>query len=133
MAEKIIQFGSELTADGYRLLTETVVDTYPNTINRKNGNGVMTAYIELPPGFDAGMIDISSISLNGVPANTKPATIGDYDHDGIPDLMVKFDRGAMIPTLPVDASIATMTLTGDLLYNDKVLPFGGTDEVRIVH
>jgi hypothetical protein len=99
---------SELSHDEFMLQTATVIDFDPDTLNLKSKGEVVTVYIELPEGYDAGQIDVSSIILNGtVPALTKPTEIGDYDDDGIPDLMVKFDRASVI------ALFAGKTVPGD--------------------
>ena len=58
-------------------------------------------YIELPEGYKPSDIDISSIRLEGtIPAEVRPYAIGDNDKDGIPDLMVKFNRSDVINALP---------------------------------
>lgn len=56
-----------------------------------------TAFIELPDG-SAAEIDQDSITLNGVPALAEPGGVGDANGNGIDDLMVKFDRSALITT-----------------------------------
>jgi hypothetical protein len=97
----------EIPAQPYTIIsTETeiippiilaTVDFDPNTLNLKSNGSVVTVYIELPAGYDVSQINVFSIRLNGtVPALAKPTEIGDYDIDGIPDLMVKFDRPSVI-------------------------------------
>jgi alpha-beta hydrolase superfamily lysophospholipase len=54
-------------------------------------------FIELPDG-SARDIDRGSVTLAGVPALPKPNALGDADGNGIPDLMVKFNRGALLTT-----------------------------------
>jgi hypothetical protein len=66
----------------------------------RNGNW-LTAYIELPLGFDPDLVDINSIRFNGsVPAVTDPRCdfvnspkdyITDVDRDKISERMVKFE------------------------------------------
>jgi hypothetical protein len=69
----------------------------PETLNLKSAGKWVTTYIELPKGYDVHDVNVTSINLNGtIPvAPSSPVTIGDYDNDGIPDLMVKFDRQAL--------------------------------------
>ncbi len=75
------------------------VNMDPDTINLMSNGKWITAYIEIP-GYDVSKIDLNSVSLNGlVPAVTdlkygfvKNLEISDRDHDGNPELMVKFDR-----------------------------------------
>jgi hypothetical protein len=80
------------------------IDFHPNTLNLKSKGKWVTCYIELE-GHDVEDINIetiaiTSIAVNGedaeviddIPAEDHPTEVGDYDGDGIPDLMVKFDR-----------------------------------------
>ncbi len=74
-------------------------------------------------------IDISTLLLNGqVPAEPNPKGIGDYDNDGIPDLMVKFDRSAVQQILQVGDDVE-ITVAGEL--NDGT-PFEGSDTIRVI-
>jgi hypothetical protein len=75
----------------------------PETINLKSNGRFVTAYLELPAGFDVAGIAIGSVlvtavdgqAINPVPAEAHPTEIGDFDNDGTADLMVKFDRGSL--------------------------------------
>ena len=108
------------------------VDIDPNTLNLKSRGKWITSYIELSGGFVVGDIDVSSIMLNGtLHAAPKPTSIGDNDNDGIPDLMVKFDRQAIITWLKdegIYGGEVTFTVTGTVA--DK--PFEGHDTIRII-
>lgn len=105
------------------------VDIDPDTLNLKNKGRWITCYIELPQGYDVADIDVSTIKLNdSVSAELKPTSIGDYDNDGIPDLMVKFDMSAVQKILqPGDNGI---TVTGEL--NDGT-PFEDFDTIRVIN
>jgi len=73
-----------------------VVDVKPDVFNMRRGADFVAGYIELPRGYDVEDIDVSTLLLDGVfPAKRSPTAIGDYDGDGVPDLMVKFDLSAM--------------------------------------
>ncbi len=68
----------------------------PETVNLRSTGKYLTAYIELKEGFDPGLIDTNTvfITVDGystIPADLKFGKVGDYDSDGFPDLMVKFD------------------------------------------
>jgi hypothetical protein len=70
---------------------------------KTNGNWI-TAYIELPEGYDVNDIDVNSIRLtvesNEFLVDLEAAYgVGDYDIDGIPDLMAKFDRQDIVVSL----------------------------------
>jgi hypothetical protein len=78
---------------------EATVDIRPDTLNLESKGRWITAYIEPPEdnhpeGIEISTVRISDIDGNPVdiPAQERPTEIGDYDDDGIPDLMVKFDR-----------------------------------------
>jgi hypothetical protein len=112
------------------------IDINPDTLNLKSKGKWITAYIELPEGYDVADINVSSILLNGtVPAELRPTAIGDYNSDGIPDLMVKFDRQATVNLILQNCDLtgmfgtATLTVTGNL--NDGTL-FMGSDTIKIV-
>jgi hypothetical protein len=114
---------------------EAVVDLKPETINLKSKGRYVTAFIELPEGYSVEEIDRGSVVISEIdgdvidpPLHTAgPWQIGDYDRDGIPDLMVKFDRQELISLLKVtDKSI---TVSGELA--DGTL-FFGTDNSRVI-
>ena len=122
------------------LVINATVDINPKALNLRSRGKWVTAYIELPEGYDVDDINVSTIMLNDtVPAELRPVAIGDYDEDEIPDLMVKFDRAEL--TLYVLANVdriklfeerfmtITLTLTGKL--NDGTL-FQGSYTIRII-
>ena len=103
------------------------VNIAPETLNLISKGKWITAYIELPEGYDASDIDILSVRLNGeIPAELHPTEIGDYDEDGIPDLMVKFGRQDLIAILSVGE--ATLTITGEV----NGISFEGSDTIRVI-
>jgi len=116
------------------------IDIDPNALNLRSKGKWITAYIELPEGYDVSNINVSTVMLNGtVSAELKPVTIGDYDNDIIPDLMVKFDRAAVQAYILANVNMTelieegfmtvTLTITGYL--NDGT-PFQGSDTVKII-
>jgi hypothetical protein len=104
------------------------------------GNWI-TCYIELPAGHSIHEINAASIMLDGrIRVDPlAPISIGDYDSDGIPDLMVKFSRGAVISWILANIDVTqlaqkgfmttALTITGDL--NDGT-PFQGSDTIKII-
>ena len=101
----------------------------PDTLNLKSKGRWVTSYIELPVGYDIDTIDLEGIRLNDqIPITHKPIEIGDYDENGIPDLMVKFDRSAVQSILGVGEKVK-ITITGKLI-NGK--PFEGRDIIRVI-
>lgn len=108
---------------------QATVDIDPDTINLKSKGQFITVYIELPPGYDVNQIDISSIMLNGtIPALGHPTEVNDYDNDGIPDLMVKFDRASVQSLLSPGDN--TLIITGRLLGWPDTPDFGGSDTIK---
>ena len=130
--EKSVISDNNLTYEKFILQTETIIDFDPDTLNLKSQGKVVTAYIELPEGFDVGQIDISSILLNDSDLPLpKPNEIGDYDGDGIPDLMIKFERDKVQTILNVGEKIP-ITITGQVLYKNQTLNFKGSDAIRVI-
>ena len=91
---------------------------------------VEDGYYNQPPvyqGYNVSDIDVSTVMLNDtipvslldVPApEPVPTEIGDYDSDGIPDLMVKFNRTELIAyiyhVLGIKYDNITLIITGNL-------------------
>ena len=104
------------------------IDFQPDTLNLKSGGCFVTVYIELPEGFSVKDIDVSTILLNGeVSALSEPTEIGDYDKDGIPDLMVKFDRAEVQSVLTVGEEVE-ITITGKV----DGTSYEGVDIIRVI-
>jgi len=108
----------------------TTIDIDPDTLNLKSKGRWITVYIEIDKGYNLKDIDISTILLeNSIPAENHPTEIGDYDNDGIPDLMVKFDRSEVEDILgPSDA--VTLKITGSLTNGES---FEGQDSIRVIN
>ena len=103
------------------------MDINPDTLNLKSKGKWITCYIELPEGYDVFDIDVSTIMMNDtILAELHPTEIGDYDTDGVLDLMVKFDRQEVIALL--GAGEATLAITGEV----SGIPFEGSDTIRVI-
>ena len=120
------------TQNGYfnnfgAVVVSSTINIKPKVLNLKSKGRWITAFIELPEGYEKGDIDISTVMLNGeIPAESHPTKIGVFDEAGISDLMVKFDRQDLIDIL--SAGEATLTITGKV--NDT--PFEGSDTIRVI-
>lgn len=123
-------------AAGYPVLTGSIpanIDIDPDTLNLRSNSRWITAYIELQGGYDVSDVNISATicfyrcPCNYTHAELHPTQIGDHDNDGIPDLMVKFDRSALIALLSMGE--ATLMITGEV--NGRT-PFEGTDTIRVI-
>ncbi|MFX1481829.1 MAG: hypothetical protein ACFFCP_01425 [Promethearchaeota archaeon] len=109
----------------------SIIDFDPDTLNLQSEGSWVTVYIEFTPGesHDISDINLNSISLNGlISADSHWFEIGDYDLDGNPDLMVKFNRSLVQELLEVGESV-TITINGLLMDGT---PFGGTDTIRVI-
>lgn len=112
-------------------IIQATVDFDPDTLNLESEGRWVTVYIELPVGhgYDVSMIDLASVMLNSqVQAEAKPIEIGDYDSDGIPDLMVKFNRKAVQTILEVGEEVE-ITISGKLTDGR---PFEGKDKIKVI-
>ena len=104
------------------------IDIDPDSLRLKSKGRWVTCYIELPEGYDVCDINISSLMLqNSVPAELHPSEVGDHDNDGIPDLMVKFDKSSIEDILSPGETV--LILTG-LLSNGTV--FEGSDTINVI-
>jgi LysM repeat protein len=117
------------------------VEAHPETLNVKGHGRWVTAYIELPQGHDVGAIDIATVRLclrqvsacledASVPARARPTAVGDHDHDGTPDRMVKFDRHELIVLLA--GQTGDVTLTGAGRVEPPGETFAGSDTIRVI-
>jgi hypothetical protein len=108
-------------------LIPATIDISPDTLNSKSKAKWINAYIELPEGFDVAEIDISSVLLeNTIPAEANPISIGDYDDDGVADLIVKFDRKEVIAVVDAGDQVE-LTVTGEV----GGAPFKGSDTIKV--
>jgi hypothetical protein len=99
----------------------------PNQLNLGGKGKYVTGSLEPGAPYAPKDIDVSSIRLNGVPvAPGAPATIDDYDRDGIPDLTVKFDRAALAATVSSGSKV-TLTATGTIGSDC----FNATDVIKV--
>lgn len=105
------------------------VDFDPDTLNLKSKGQWVTVYLELPAGYNVNEIDLESIKLNGqILIEQKPIEISDYNSNGIPDLMVKFNLSAVKNVLEVGDKVE-IKITGELINGKQ---FEGSDIIRVI-
>jgi parallel beta-helix repeat protein len=108
------------------IVISAIIDIDPDVLNLKSKGKWITAYIEIP-NHDLTKVNISTVLLNDtIPAEPKPTEIGDYDQDGIPDLMVKFNRNATQSI--VNTGNVTLTATGKI----GEVTFAGSDTIVVI-
>ena len=107
---------------------EASLDIAPNVLNMKSKGKWITAYIELPEGYDVDDIDIGSVMLNGtVMAELHPTVVEDHNDNGIPDIMVKFSR-EMVQDNLIPGDEVEIEVTGELL---SKISFTCTETIRV--
>ncbi len=105
------------------------VDFGPDTLNLNSRGKWVTAYIELPDGYDVSKIDAGSVVLNDeVKAVTdqeldfvinEDEYITDDDENGIPERMVKFSRTDVGDLLKVGDAVK-VTISGKVWYDNGI-------------
>jgi hypothetical protein len=106
-------------------------DADPNTLNVASAGKFMTVYVELPPEYDPVDVLVETVKLNGVvPAELHPfSNSEDFNGNGIPDLMFKFDRTAVAAILPEGESVAVV-VTGEI---EDTIYFVATNTIRVIN
>jgi hypothetical protein len=103
------------------------VDVNPQTMNLGSNGNTVTAYIELPAGHDVNGIVVPAVTLNGIPSSPH-SSVGDEDLDGVPDLMVKFDRQLVSQVLEEGEEVEVV-VGGELGEGNRFLAI---DRVRVI-
>lgn len=112
---------------------DATVDIDPDTLNLKSQGEWITGYIEFAEEYNVGDIDVSTLMLNGtISVAPYPTEIGDHDRDGLPDLMVKFNRTEVSQYICDVQKIlygnVTLTIKGELSDGTTV---EGSDTIRV--
>jgi hypothetical protein len=100
---------------------EAYMEVFPHAINLKSKGNYVTCYIELEDGYNVADIDVSTLTLttedsqDTVAAELSPTEIGDNNGNGVPDLMVKFDRSMVHNLLTNADGESLLFLDGNLL------------------
>lgn len=115
-----LQGGCGEKAATYTLDASVNID--PNTLNLSSKGNYVTAYIELPPLYKVNDIDVSTVKMNEqIPALSTPIAIGDYNKNGVADLMVKFGRDEVqkIVTIGKNELIVSGNLSDGTMFAGK--------------
>jgi len=85
-----------LVADSLQVYN-AVIDIQPEDLKLRSDGARITCYIELPAVFAPSIFEIDTFSVKmGTVSAESLYAIGDFDRDGAPELMVKFDREAVV-------------------------------------
>lgn len=112
-----------------------------DALNLKSIGDWVIAYVELPEGYNVNGIDVSTVMLNGtISAELAPTAVGDYDGDGIPDLMVRFNRTLLVEYLisnNITSGNATLNITGlstqetEPIHRVVTVALEGSSEIKV--
>ncbi|MDD5287804.1 MAG: hypothetical protein PHY28_01660 [Dehalococcoidales bacterium] len=120
----------------FSVIVATTIDIDPNTLNlkSKSDKNAITVFIELAAGYDVKLIDVSTakMTVNGITiaAQLTPTSIGNYNKNKIPDLMVKFERQAVINALNGQTGNIPFTITGQM---EDGYSFTGSDTIKVIN
>ena len=120
-----------MVRDGWNV-TRPVLEIKPETLNGKSQGQFVTAFLGIADGTDPTTIRIETVRLwtqkGSVYAEPKMGGVSDRDGDGIPEVMLKFDRGALLGILW--GGDVTINVSGEL---EDGRAFFGTDTVHVIH
>ena len=77
----------------------------PNTLNLASKGPWITASLQPEKGFSPADIEVGSLRLNDAARADDSGSLGDLNHDGIPDLTVRFNRSELVRTLSAGENV----------------------------
>jgi hypothetical protein len=121
-------------SEQFEIRIPATMDFDPNTLNLKSKGQWVTVYIEFPTDYNVNDIDVSTVTLdNAISVDlSAPSTIGDYNSNGVLDLMIKFS-GAEVTDYILSKGTGqeniTLNVSGELLNETS---FTGSDFINII-
>jgi hypothetical protein len=101
----------------------------PGTLNLSSRGKAVRVWFQLPTRFDPREILISTVSLNGqIPAEPRPIDFIDENHDGVEEIVLKFDRAA-VEAILMEGDRIPVTVTGEVRNRTW---FTGTATIRVI-
>jgi len=91
-------------------LTSFSVNLSPKFAERP---GTVEVSFQAPDGFETRAVDVSTVSMHGVYADASPVVYRDMDQDGREDIVLQFDRAALVAALPTGSPVL-VTLGGEV-------------------
>lgn len=108
---------------------QAAVDMDPGWLTLDSKEEWVTVYIELPANLPLEDIEVSTLRLNDIVSpEKKQFFIGDYDDDGILDMMLKFRRQEVSQILQSDEDVE-LTVSGRL---KNGLLFEGSHSLKVI-
>lgn len=116
----------------FSIKIDATVEISPEPINTKSMAKSMKARIGFPPEYSVALIDVTTVVLTvdgqSFPAELSPATIGGYGPDGLPTLLLEFERRDVCAALDGVSGQVTMIVEGELT---DPIEFYGEDDVEV--
>jgi hypothetical protein len=109
------------------LVTPTLVDAEPHTLNLKSKGNNVAVTVELPAGLDPRAISLPSVLLNDT-ITAQAVTFANRDADGIPEAVFAFDRRA-VQRIVQPGPAVKLTIQGEVT---DVKWFRGTTTIRVI-
>jgi len=124
----------------FTVFITAAIDINPKTLSIRSKGEWILVHIELPESYSVAEINVLRMMLNNtVPSESEPIAIEDFDNDAILDLMVNFNRTAIISYILTNVNttklfeersmVVALTITGYL--NDET-PFQGSATITIM-
>ncbi len=101
---------------------KVTIDINPNTLNLKSKGKWITAYIQSTEGFDINMVDINTVTIEGL----IPIEWGDFHGT---TLMMKFARSEVEDLISRPGEEVILMVTGELIDGTR---FSGSDTIRVI-
>ncbi len=115
----------------------------PRTVNLRSNGKSFSAVIDLPLPYSAADIDPASVAITMISSADAPSAplvaplystgkyqVGDFDDNGIVEMIIKFDRQALIALLePLGAGDVDLSIAG-ALYDGTTFP--GVNSIKVV-
>lgn len=126
----VIEVGVNGVPSRRLIATNADLDMSPDALNAGSRGKYVTAFCQLRSPWELASFIPNSFRL-GTLTPTGPATVGDENGDGAPDLTIKFDRAAVLRVIGT-ASTWTAELTGLCILNRDTLYVSARDTMRII-
>lgn len=131
-----VGFGTcDVTINVKSPVSKATVDIKPDTLNLKSMSkeNAVTAYLTLTNLEELNAVDLNTVNITvygkTIPALLSPSTIGDYNADGVSDLMIKFDRSALIAAIDGKNGDTEIFVKGSLLSGKS---FESSDVIKVI-